>query len=199
MYKLLKRVVISGHPGTGTTTLIDKLAKLYNLKAEQVIKVGSLFRQNSKEKTGQDITGYYQREITEDLSIDDMQKKLLSDPNPDVLFILESRLGGFFTTEIGHPANIVTLLLNTDEQVRLRRVFERDHPDISFEEYCQKTRQRQDQDLKQWQLAYPQMDNNPLDDPKLYDIQVDNSNLDINQTTEEVNKKLLEIEAVEES
>ncbi len=198
MYRLLKRLVISGHPGTGTTTLIDRLATLYSLKPEQNIKVGDLFRQNSREKTGHDITGFYQREVTEDLSIDNMQKALLSDPNPDVLFILESRLGGFFTSEISHPANIVTILITTDDTVRLKRVFDRDHPDISFDEYCQKIKQRQEQDLKQWQEAYPKMSKNPLDNPDLYDFYIDNTNLDIDQTVKEVNKKLLELGAVEE-
>ncbi len=196
MYKLLKRVVISGHPGTGTTTLIDKLAKLYNLKPEQKIKIGDLFRQNSKEKTGHDITGYYQREITEDLSIDNMQKKLLLDPNSDLVFILESRLGGFFTKEIGHPPTIITILITTDEQIRFKRTFERDHPDISFEQYCQEIKQRQEKDLKQWQEAYPQMSSNPLDDLKLYNLHIDNTNLDIEQTVERVNKKLIELGAV---
>ena len=210
-------MIISGHPGTGTTTLIDKLGSLYSLKPEQIIKVGDLFRQNSRDKTGHDILGYYQREITEDLSIDQMQKNLLLDSNPEVVFILESRLGGFFTNEIGHPPNIVTLLLTTKEEVRFKRVFERDNPDISFEQYGKEIKQRQEKDLKQWQeaypdlrsrassayhevasSAYPQMDTNPLDNPKLYDFQIDNTNLDIDQTVEAVNSKLMELGAVEE-
>ena len=209
MYKLLKRVVISGHPGTGTTTLIDKLGTLYSLKPEQIIKVGDLFRQNSKEKTGHDITGFYKREITEDLSIDNMQKQLLLDPNPDVLFILESRLGGFFTKEIGHSPTIITILLTTDEQVRLKRIFERDHPKMTFDQYISQIKQRQDQDFQQWQeaypdlrswasSAYPQMDSNPLDNHSLYDLHIDNTNLDIDQTVEAVNAKLMELGAVAE-
>lgn len=199
MYRLLKRVVISGHPGTGTTTLIDKLGTLYNLKPEQKVKVGDLFRQNSKEKTGHDITGFYQREITEDLSIDNMQKNLLSDPNPDLIFILESRLGGFFTKEIGHPPNIITILLTTDEPVRLKRIFERDKSSLTFDQYSQEVKERQDKDLKQWQEAYPQMSENPLDNPGLYNFHIDNTNLDIEQTVEAVNAKLIELGAVDKS
>lgn len=201
MYRLLKRVVISGHPGTGTTTLVDELAKLYNLKPEQRINVGDLFRQNSKEKLGLDISGYYSRDLSEDLSIDNMQKNLLSDPNPQVLFILESRLGGFFAQEIrSNTFPIVTVLLTTDEQVRFKRVFERDHPDISFQQYSRQIKQRQEKDLKQWQEAYPQMHTNPLDpaNASLYDIHVDNTNLDIEQTVKAINSKLLELGAVEE-
>lgn len=206
MYQLKKRVVISGHPGTGTTTLIDKLGILYDLKPEQKVKVGDLFRQNSREKTGHDITGFYQREISEDLSIDQMQKQLLLDPNPYVLFILESRLGGFFVNQIRQqakdsatlPPPIVTVLITTDEQVRLKRVFERDHPNVSFDEYSSQIKKRQQQDLKQWQEAYPQMTSNPLDNPDLYDFHIDNTNLDIDQTVEAVNKKLIELGAVEE-
>lgn len=191
MFKLKKRVVISGHPGTGTSTLIDKLATLYNLKPEQVIKVGDLFRQNSKEKTGHDITGFYQRDITEDLSIDQMQKQLLADPNPNLVFILESRLGGFFTKEMGHPQNIVTILLTTDESVRLKRIFDRDkhqQPNLVLE--------RQENDLKQWQEAYPQMISNPLDNPNLYDFQIDNTNLSVDQTVEAITHKLLQLKAI---
>lgn len=200
MYQLKKRVVISGHPGTGTTTLIDKLGTLYDLKPEQKIKVGDLFRQNSQEKTGHDITGFYQREITEDLSIDQMQKALLSDPNPKVIFILESRLGGFFTQEIGHPPTIFTILITTDEPVRLKRIFDRDkdkQPNLTFDQSSQKVKERQEKDLKQWQEAYPQMTSNPLDDPSLYDFHIDNTNLDINQTVEAVNAKLVDLGAVE--
>lgn len=216
MYRLLKRVVISGHPGTGTTTLIEKLGQLYKLKPEQKIKVGDLFRQASIEKTGHDITGYYPREITEDLSIDNMQKQLLSDPNPDLIFILESRLGSFFTTEIGHPPTIVTILITTEEPVRLKRIFERDKqslqsgdlkqslqsndlkPNLTFDQYSQKVKERQEKDFKQWQEAYPQMSSNPLDNPNLYDFHIDNTNLDIDQTIQEVNKKLIKLGAVEE-
>lgn len=203
MYRLLKRVVISGHPGTGTTTLVEALVKLYNLAPEQRINVGDLFRQNSQEKLGRDISGYYQRDLSEDLSIDNMQKNLLSDPNPQVLFILESRLGGFFAQEIrGNTFPIVTVLLTTDDQVRFKRVFERDkekYPNLSFEQYSQQIKQRQEKDLKQWQEAYPQMQTNPLDpaNTSLYDIHIDNTNLDIEQTVKAVNSKLLELGAVE--
>lgn len=199
MYRLLKRVVISGHPGTGTTTLVDELAKLYNLKPEQRINVGDLFRQNSKEKLGRDISGYYPRDLSEDLSIDNMQKQLLSDPNPELVYILESRLGGFFVREIGQTP-IITILITTDDEVRFKRVFERDHPDISFEQYSRQIKQRQEEDLKQWQEAYPQMHTNPLDpaNASLYDIHVDNTNLDIEQTVKAVHSKLLELGAVEE-
>ncbi|MBI2018085.1 AAA family ATPase [Candidatus Daviesbacteria bacterium] len=205
MYRLLKRVVISGHPGTGTTTLVDKLALLYNLKPEQKIKVGDLFRENSKEKTGHDITSYYQREITEDLSIDNMQKELLSDPNPKVVYILESRLGGFFAQEIrDNTPPIVTVLMTTDDQVRFKRVFDRDrqkNPHISFDKYCAETKLRQEKDLKQWQEAYPRMHTDPLDpaNAALYDIHVDNTNLDIEQTVQAVNSRLLESGAAEKT
>lgn len=204
MYRLLKRVVISGHPGTGTTTLVETLVKLYNLAPEQRINVGDLFRQNSQEKLGRDISGYYPRDLSEDLSIDNMQKNLLSDPNPQVVYILESRLGGFFAQDVrGSTLPIVTVLLTTDEQVRYKRVFERDrskNPNLNFDEYCQQIKQRQEQDLKQWQEAYPQMQTNPLNlaNASLYDIHIDNTNLDIEQTVKAVHAKLLELGAVEE-
>lgn len=199
MYKLLKRLVISGHPGTGTTTLIDKLATLYQLKPEQKIKIGDLFRQASKDKTGQDITGFYKRAVTEDLLIDNMQKELLSDSNPKLVYILESRLGGFFTTGIGHPPNIVTILITTDDAVRLKRIFARDKQNLTFDQYSQKVKERQEQDLKQWQMAYPQMTSNPLDNPGLYDFRIDNTNLDIDQTVEAINSELLKIGVVEQT
>ena len=208
MYKLLKRIVISGHPGTGTTTLIDQLAKLYNLKPEQKIKIGDLFRQNAKEITGQDITSFYQRDITEDLSIDNMQKKLLSDPNPELIFILESRLGGFFTGEIREkaknsgtlPPPIVTVLLTTDEKVRFKRVYQRDkqtNPALNYQQVSEQIKQRQEQDFKQWQQAYPDISQNPLDEVNLYDLHVDNTNLNIDQTVEVVNERLTKMGALE--
>lgn len=207
MYRLLKRVVISGHPGTGTTTLIDHLAKLYNLKPEQKIKVGDLFRQNSMEKTGQDITGYYQREISEDLSIDTMQKELLSDPNPEVIFILESRLGGILVKRLKDEVKTilptVTILITTDEQTRYKRVFERDkrkNPDLNLEQYNQEIKEREEDDLKQWMEAHPFLTTNPLDpeSASLYDLHIDNTDLDIEQTVEAVNIKLLQLGVVEE-
>lgn len=211
MYRLLKRVVISGHPGTGTTTLVNELAKLYNLAPEQRINVGDLFRQNSKEKLGRDISGYYPRELSEDLSIDNMQKNLLSDPNPEVLYILESRLGGFLTNQLREAFKnegktqppIATVLITTDEKIRFKRVFERDrqkNPDLTFEKYCQEIKERAQNDLKQWSQAHPFLTTDPLDpaNASLYDIHVDNTNLDIEQTVEAVNSKLLELGAVEE-
>lgn len=201
-YQLLKRVVISGHPGTGTTTLIDKLSTLLHLKPEQKIKVGDLFRQNSREKTGHDIFGYYQRAITEDLSIDNMQRDLLSDPNPQILYILESRLGGVLTNQIQPRPPIVTILITTDEQTRLKRVFERDrrkNSHLTFEQYCKETKLREQNDLKQWQEIHSSITTNPLDpaNASLYDFHIDNTNLNIDQTVEAVNSKLLELGAVE--
>lgn len=203
MYKLLKRVVLSGHPGTGTSTLIEKLGQLYNLKPEQIIKVGDLFRQASIDKTGHDITGFYQREITEDLSIDQMQKELLSEPNPEVIFILESRLGGLFTKRLraeGSPRGeagqtifpTVTVLITTKEPVRYKRVFERDHTGTPRE-----IKEREEKDLKQWMEAHPFLTSNPLDNPDLYDFHIDNTNLDIDQTVEAINAKLIELGAVD--
>lgn len=196
MYQLLKRVVISGQPGTGTTTLINELGQLYHLKPQQIIKIGDLFRQRSREKFGRDISGYYQRDLSEDLSIDNMQKSLLLDPNPQVLFILESRLGGFFAQD--HPLT-VTILLTADEKVRYKRVFERDKPKMSLAEYYRQIKQREIEDLKQWQRAYPQITSNLLENHALYDIHIDNSGLDIAQTVEKVNSKLLELGAVLEN
>ncbi len=44
--------------------------------------------------------------------------------------------------------------------------------------------------------AHPFLTSNPLDDPDLYDFSIDNTNLDIDQTVERVNKKLMELGAV---
>ena len=166
--------------------------------------MGDLFREASIAKTGSDITGFYQREITEDLSIDQMQKELLSDPNPELVFILESRLGGVFAKRLKEENKLpptITILITTNSDTRYKRVFDRDNPNLSFEEYCKATKDREEKDLVQWQEAHPFLTSNPLDPTSvsLYNLHLDNTNLGIEETVEQVNKKLLELGAVEES
>lgn len=165
-WKLVKRIVISGHPGSGKTYVIGELAKRYGLNENQVIKVGDLFREWYKKKTGIYTTGYIDRELSVDREFDQFQMNLLSDEDPNKVFILESKLGGFLTWIIRSECElkgkseppIFPILLIIKESFGNERVWERDkkkNPTLTQKESERETKNRKIRDLKQWQKLYP--------------------------------------------
>lgn len=211
-FRLVTRVVISGHPGTGKSRLIDELAYMYDLPPEQKIKVGDLFRAGVLAKTGKQMTGYEERPIQVDLDIDAMQVALLEDTTDLKPFMLESKLGGFLAHESRDryiaagriPPPMVTVLLYGDEAVINERVYLRDRkikPTLTPEQSEQETRERKQRDGEQWSKAHPELAGiDPLDpiNADLYAISIDTTNKTVAEIMEELHNYLFSIGGVEE-
>lgn len=212
-FSLRSRVVISGNPGTGTSTLLDRLALIYSLSEDRKIQVSSLFRRKSIEETGQDILGFYQRPDVADKNLDDSQAELLANPDQSHTFILESRLGGFlvrnlretYQSEGKPPPSITTVLLTAEASTRYQRVFDRERqkrPQLTLDQLATETRQREEGDLDQWRKVHPALlDIDPLsvESSNIYDIHVDTTNLSLDQVVELVHTQLLSKGAVTQS
>lgn len=206
VFTLVSPVVISGNPGTGTSTIVDRLAFLYHLQNDKKINVGNLFRSSSLQQTGEDIIGFYERPKEEDSTIDDLQKALLINPNNEV-FILESRLGGFLVSKLREAYSTqgivlprtTTVLLTAEDNVRYQRVFSRNQqkdPILSYERAVDDTRQREKGDLLQWRRVHPDLANiDPLSitSAEMYDIHVDTTTLGPNEIVQNLHTRLLEL------
>lgn len=213
-WRLTKRLVISGDPGTGKTFLIGELAKRYRLTDNQVIKIGDLFREFGKKQTGQDPTGYIDRDPDFDKGVDDKQLALLIDASDEV-FIMESKLGGFLTwserqkrtDEHKDMPSVFTILLLVNLDVGNQRVFERDRKKndaLTLEKSIQQTQERKMRDLKLWGTIYPILklsEINPLtkDAQAIYDQVVDTTKLTKKEVVEKIHQILIEKGVVEKN
>lgn len=211
-WRLTKRLVISGHPGTGKTYVIGELAKQYGLNVKQVIKIGDLFREFGKEQTGQDPTGYIDREPDFDRRADALQIELLTNPNPGV-FIIESKLGGLLTwqkrqertAEHKEMPPIFTILLLVSSDVGNQRVFARDskkNNTLTFEESTKQTQERKTRDLELWKTLYPILilpEINPLtkEAQVIYDHTVDTTKLTKEEVVTAIHRILVQKGVVE--
>ncbi|MBI4036283.1 AAA family ATPase [Candidatus Daviesbacteria bacterium] len=204
------RIIISGHPGTGKSVTIDRLATRYGLSPDMKIKVGDFFRKRALETTGKHLGGYYERAIGYDHEIDEMQKGLLMNTDPNFTFILESKLGGFFAREIKmqNPQQgqtipqIVSILLTCDNDIRYARVYNRDkkkRPELTRDQSRKETSEREILDLKQWRKIHPALQGiDPLNPSSkdMYDIYIDTTYFDTKEVEERIHSQLLRIGTV---
>ncbi|MBI2033331.1 MAG: hypothetical protein HYT10_02590 [Candidatus Levybacteria bacterium] len=210
-YNLKKSIVISGHPGTGKTRIINELGTYYGLQPAKIIKVGDLLRQKAKEETGKHVTGFYERGIGADAVLDTLQMDLFESFEPGNIYILESKLGGRHVAKLRErwgkdgiaPADIVTFLLFADPDIREPRVYKRDRkkkPDLTAEESRRETQEREMKDREQWTKLYHELENiDPLSPEAgdLYDHCINTSDLSVEEVKRLMHLLLLSDGAVE--
>ncbi len=140
-------VTISGHPGSGTSTLVEGLCGSLNWT---MINGGQIFRDMAKER-GLTLEEFGQQCIDDD-SVDQALDKLLietmlSDGSPD---IVESRLAGWwaFNNDIQCPR----IWIDVSERVRAERVVNREGG--SIEQQVNLIRERMDYDGARYMRFY---------------------------------------------
>ena len=205
-WKLTKRVVISGHPGSGKSFIIRELSKRYELSENQVFNIGDLFREWYKDKTGIHPTGYIERDLSKDREFDQFQIGLLSNKDSNKVFVLESKLGGFLykTERITRDKNkgeppVFTILLIVNEGVANQRVWNRDkkkNHHLTKEKSARQTRNRKKLDFQQWKQLYPILDaiGSPIGYKArtLYNWWIDTTKLNKKEVVEEIHRILVE-------
>ena len=89
----LPKVTVSGKPGSGTSTLVDLLAKDMGWDS---VNGGDIFRQEAKRLnlSVEEFSRLCKENFEVDRSLDDMLKNLISSENGP--FIVESRLSGWW-------------------------------------------------------------------------------------------------------
>jgi len=143
----LVKVTISGHPGSGTSTLVDAICES---KGWSSLNGGEIFRQEAKNRNLS--LSEFGKLCSEDLSIDrlldDILKSKMTELNgPEVM---ESRLSGWWAYKL--ELDCVRIWLDVNESVRAERVVSREG--ISLEDAFSNNKSRSEIDLARYQELY---------------------------------------------
>lgn len=119
------RVTVSGHPGSGTSTLVQALADRFGWTT---LNGGQIFREEAARR-GLDL-GAFGRLCAEDPSVDReldalLQERMQAEGGPEVV---ESRMAGWWSYRLGLGG--LRVWLEVDEEERARRVVMREGGDL---------------------------------------------------------------------
>ncbi len=116
----MMKITVSGHPGSGTSTLVEGLVKHYNLNS---INGGQIFRDEAK-KANLSLADF--GELCEsneeiDKNLDNLLKRHIKG---DVFAIIESRLAGWWAYKLNIDS--IRIWLDVEEKERAKRVVNRE-------------------------------------------------------------------------
>lgn len=173
-----RAIVISGRAAVGTSTLAKKLKETLGW---EYVNAGQIQRQyDQKHKVNENAHGAEIRPDEHEKEIDAMTKDMLSSKSN---IIYEGWLAGYMAR--GIPDVLKVLVVCPDDEIRAQRVSKRDRVDI---EAARKwITQRESENIVKWKKLYGDHD---FWDPALFDIVIDTSNSDIQQTRQLVLDKL---------
>jgi cytidylate kinase len=174
----MKKVTISGHPGSGTSTLVEGLSKQFSWAS---INGGQIFR-NEAENRGMTLAEFGElcsNDESVDLTLDEKLRAHISDNSTN---IIESRLAGWWAYKLG--TNCVRIWLNVSEQERARRVTLRE--ETTIDEAINANRARLLVDNERYQKMYGLTP----DDPTPYTHIIDATHITAGQVLAEVIKIL---------
>ena len=143
----LVKITISGHPGSGTSTLV---AAICESKEWSSLNGGEIFRQEAKNRNLSltDFGKMCSEDLSIDQSLDEILKSRMSDSNgPEVM---ESRLSGWWAHLL--ELDCVRLWIDVNESVRAERVVSREG--ISLENAILNNKNRSEIDLARYQELY---------------------------------------------
>ena len=144
---VVARVTISGHPGSGTSTLVNGLCQSLNWKQ---LNGGQVFRDMAEEQ-GLTLEEFGEK-CKEDDSVDQALDKLLIETmlSPDSPEIVESRLSGWWAYM--NNLQCPRIWIDVSEQVRAERVVEREGGTI--DEQLRLIRERMNSDASRYMQFY---------------------------------------------
>jgi cytidylate kinase len=168
------RITISGHPGSGTSTLVGRLQQHFNWSS---LNGGQIFREQAQ-KEGVSLAEFGQMCISNldvDRGLDEILQQRMLAGDAD---IVESRLAGWWAFRLN--LECVRLWVNVSEDERAKRVTKREG--IPFEEAVAANKKRLEVDLQRFHELYGL---NP-EDPTPYSHIIDASVLSIEEIVEKV-------------
>ena len=145
--EILPRITISGHPGSGTSSLVDGICKA---KGWTSLNGGQIFRDeaNNRGLSLAEFGDLCASDFSVDKSLDEILKSNMLDPEgPDVM---ESRLSGWWAHLL--ELDCKRIWLEVSEEIRAQRVVNREG--ISLEEAISDNRKRSEIDLARYQEMY---------------------------------------------
>ena len=143
----LPRITISGHPGSGTSTLVDSICKV---KGWSSLNGGQIFREEAKNRgmTLAEFGDLCANDFSVDKSLDEILKSNML--NPEGPEVMESRLSGWWAHLL--ELDCIRIWLHVSEEVRAQRVVNREG--IPLEEALLGNRKRSEIDLARYQEMY---------------------------------------------
>jgi len=117
------RITISGHPGSGTSTLVNLLSEN---KKWISLNGGELFRQEAKRRNMSlaDFGQLCKNDLNVDRELDALLKEQMLRSDDEAPSIVESRLAGWWAYQLG--LDIPRIWLDVDEEERAHRVQSRE-------------------------------------------------------------------------
>ena len=140
-------ITVSGHPGSGTSTLVKGLVGRYGWTS---LNGGDVFREEAKNR-GMSL-GDFGELCKKELDVDRSLDELLMDrmQGTDSAHIVESRLAGWWAYRLGLPC--LRIWLDVDDEERARRVASREN--MSFDEAFEANQARAAVDAERFALLY---------------------------------------------
>ena len=142
----MPKITVSGHPGSGTSSLVKKLMEHYNWDS---VNGGQIFRNEAKARNMS--LAAFGKLCNEDESVDrELDEKLKQFISDDEIQIIESRLAGWWAYKLG--TNCVRLWLDVSDEERANRVVKREG--ISFEQALSENTERAEVDSQRYMSMY---------------------------------------------
>ena len=122
------RITISGHPGSGTSTLVNLLRESKNWTS---LNGGELFRQEAKRRNMSlaDFGQLCKDDLNVDRELDALLKEQMLRSDEEAPSIVESRLAGWWAYQL--DLDIPRIWLEVDEMERAQRVQSREGGEIA--------------------------------------------------------------------
>ena len=163
----LLKVTISGPPGSGTSTLVSRIA---SSRGWSSLNGGDVFREEARTRglTVEQLSSDAKEDLDVDRSLDSLlQQRMASHDSPE---IIESRLSGWWAHK--NSLNCLRVWVNVSEQERAKRIQKREGGD--FGDCLRKSQNRQRDDMERYSILY----GINLDDMSPYNLVVDADEMD---------------------
>lgn len=169
------KLTVSGHPGSGTSTLVHGLMERFGWSS---LNGGDVFRSEAKRRgmTLADFGELCQNELDVDRSLDELLKQRMQ--GSDAADVVESRLAGWWAYRLELPCLRIWLDVSDDE--RARRVASREG--LSHHEALLANQQRAVVDGERFRVLYGLAP----EDPEPYSHVIDATSLNASQILEHV-------------
>ena len=145
----MAHITISGHPGSGTSTLVQLLSETKNWSS---LNGGELFRQEAKRRdmTLAEFGQLCKEDLDVDRELDALLKQEMLRDDDEAPSIIESRLAGWWAYQLG--LNVPRVWVEVDENERANRVMAREGG--SIETILEESRVRAEVDAQRFLELY---------------------------------------------
>tara|TARA_B100000287_G_scaffold392635_1_gene405221 strand:+ start:288 stop:830 length:543 start_codon:yes stop_codon:yes gene_type:complete len=175
----LLKVTISGPPGSGTSTLVAKIAESRGWRS---MNGGDVFREEARSRglSVEELSSVAKQDSDVDVHLDNLLKKRMS--SPDSPEIVESRLSGWWAHK--NELECLRVWVSVSDQERARRIQKREGGELS--DCLERSQQRQEDDMARYSSLY----GIDLDDMSPYHLVIDADSKDEFEVFNEVNASL---------